>query len=1206
MTLISRASMLLVGCCLLSVFSSTLSAQEFRATVNGRVMDAAGAAMPGVTVTARNTQSNQTATATTGGEGNYAIPFLQPGTYDITAEMSGFKRSTRSQQVLSVGQTATIDIQLEVGDIADTVTVVGDTALLDESKADRGMVIDNTRITELPLNARNPFMLSTLSAGITYNGPAIYQRPFDNGAIADWSINGGQNRNNEFLLDGAPNNSIQGGNNIAYVPPVDSVGEFKIITNGYDAQYGRSAGGTVNVSTKSGGNDFHGTVYEFARRKWLDANYLAFKAQKPPRDKPAHFLDQYGFEIDGPVFLPRFGEGGSPWLYNGKNKTFFMFNYEGYNEGTPNPATLTYPDEKQRRGDFSDLRDSNDNLIQIYDPNTGTDGSNRTPFPGNIIPANRINAIAQQLLNFYPLPNSTPPSGSDRFRNNYFFAPNVAADTFRNYIFKIDQNFGDSDKLFFRYGYNKRTESRIFNGISGNPAEDSQGPLERVNYTGVVDYVKTLSPSAILNLRVGANRYIEAARTEIALGFDPATLGFPASYAADIPIPMFPRFNFADYQNLGRGGFNREPTNVYSFQPNMTLIRGSHTTRLGLDMRLTQYAQLFSGRGAGEFNFNRNLTRRNFNNDQNQGRPAGVAEISGNSIASFLLGAPASVFVENNVFPIFIWKYYAPWVQDDWKITRRLTLNIGLRWDFNSPIKERFNRLNYGFDPNVVNPVSAQIDQTRFPGLQVKGGVGFAGVNGNPEYPYKFDKNNIQPRAGFAYSLTDRTVIRGGYGRYYLNPTGTTTRNGFSGTTDSDVSPDGGRTSNFNFSNPFPNGLIDPLGSAGGLLTFVGRSPNFSSPNFKIPYVHQFSFGVQRLLPFSTVLEVSYVGSRTRDEQSSFGGYNEPSLAFRNQCDPSKGGNPAFCDQQLPNPFRGIEAFRGTSRFSNATLSRYDLARPFPQFGSITQFERNDGRIWYNSLQVVANKRLTRGVTVAGTYTFSKMIEENGFLDNVAGTIQRSVYFSDRPHRVTASGVWELPIGKGKMLFGDANGFIDRVIGGIEFAGSFIYQSGRPWDLPGNAEYVKNAENPDPEKFRGNNNQFNPADYILGITPCVGRRNNNGTVTLIPNSVNLGCTEPNFIIRANFEERRTAFRDSGLRRPSFTQFDMNFAKRIRIRESMNVQLRAEFFNVTNTPMYDERNFVNNPDDPQFGRINKITTTQSNFPRQIQLAVKFNF
>ncbi len=192
------------------------------------------------------------------------------------------------------------------------------------------------------------------------------------------------------------------------------------------------------------------------------------------------------------------------------------------------------------------------------------------------------------------------------------------------------------------------------------------------------------------------------------------------------------------------------------------------------------------------------------------------------------------------------------------------------------------------------------------------------------------------------------------------------------------------------------------------------------------------------------------------------------------------------------------------------------------------------------------------------------------------------------------------------MLFGDANGFIDRVIGGIEFAGSFIYQSGRPWDLPGNAEYVKNAENPDPEKFRGNNNQFNPADYILGITPCVGRRNNNGTVTLIPNSVNLGCTEPNFIIRANFEERRTAFRDSGLRRPSFTQFDMNFAKRIRIRESMNVQLRAEFFNVTNTPMYDERNFVNNPDDPQFGRINKITTTQSNFPRQIQLAVKFNF
>ncbi|MDQ3254914.1 MAG: carboxypeptidase regulatory-like domain-containing protein, partial [Acidobacteriota bacterium] len=578
-------------------------------------MDAAGAAMPDVTVTARNTQSNQTATTTTGDEGNYTIPFLQPGTYDLSAERTGFKRSTRSQQVLSVGQTATIDIQLEVGDIADTVTVVGDTALLDESKADRGLVIDNTRITELPLNSRNPFMLSTLAPGITYNGPAIYQRPFDNGAIADWSINGGQNRNNEFLLDGAPNNSIAGGNNIAYVPPVDAVQEFKIITNGYDAQYGRSAGGTVNVTTKPGGNDFHGAVYEFARRKFLDANLFLNNANRS--DRSDHLLDQYGFVINGPVYLPRFGEGG-PGYYSGKNKSFFNFSYEGYREKSPLTATLTYPDEAQRRGDFSNLRNANGDLILIYEPNSSATGAGRTPISCNgrinVICPERLNPIAQRLLNFYPQPNRPAPPGTDRFRNNYF-APIVAADDFKNYLFRFDQNFGQNDKMFFRYAYNKRIETRTFNGIIGNPAEDSQGPLERINYTGVVDYVKTISPTVILNLRASANRYIEAARTEAALNYDISQLGFPASYAADIPIQFFPRFNFSDYTNLGRGGFSRGITNVFSFQPNMTVIRGNHTTRFGLDYRFSQLASQNSGRAAGEFNFNRNATRRNFNND---------------------------------------------------------------------------------------------------------------------------------------------------------------------------------------------------------------------------------------------------------------------------------------------------------------------------------------------------------------------------------------------------------------------------------------------------------------------------------------------------------------------------------------------------------------------------------------------------------------
>src|SRR6266511_3385135 len=326
--------------------------QEFRATITGRVLEPNNAAVASATVTARNTRTNEAVSVTTNADGVYNIPFLQPGSYNITVEAAGFKKYVRDNQELQVGQTASIDVTLEVGAASETVTITGDAPLLEETKADRGNVIENRRIVELPLNARNPFMLSTLTPGITYNGPAIYQRPFDNGAIADWSINGGLNRSNEFLLDGAPNNSIQGGNNIAYVPPVDAVGEFKIITNSYDAQYGRTAGGVVNVQIKSGGNQYHGSLYEFYRRNWLDSNYLFSNVRNLPAG--------------------RFRASDGTLGYDGRDKTFFIFNYEGYREGTPNPDIRTVPTEKFISGDFSDYRTApspafpNGQLIKIF------------------------------------------------------------------------------------------------------------------------------------------------------------------------------------------------------------------------------------------------------------------------------------------------------------------------------------------------------------------------------------------------------------------------------------------------------------------------------------------------------------------------------------------------------------------------------------------------------------------------------------------------------------------------------------------------------------------------------------------------------------------------------------------------------------------------------------------------------------------------
>src|SRR5579864_424245 len=384
---------------LVVLVSCVLYGQEFRATVTGHVLDSSGAAMPRVTVQLVNLATNETAVAVTNSQGIYSLPLLPPGSYRLTAEAPGFKKYVRDKVVLNVGDVVGIDIRMEVGEASESITVSAEAMSLQTESADHGLVVDQKRVTELPLNARNPFMLALLAPGVNFSGNQIYQRPFDNGAIADWTVNGGLDRKNEFLLDGAPNNAQAGGNNIALVPPVDSVQEFKIQTNSYDAQYGKSSGGIMNVSLKSGTNEFHGTLYEFMRRNALDANTFQNNAAGQP--KSGHFLDQYGGAIGGPIIFPK--------IYNGKDKSFFFFNYEGYREGTPTPLTLSVPQPEWLTGDFGKLVDSQGRKITIYDPVGATinaDGSvTRKPFSLNQIPGSRLNGIAQKLLSFMAKPN---------------------------------------------------------------------------------------------------------------------------------------------------------------------------------------------------------------------------------------------------------------------------------------------------------------------------------------------------------------------------------------------------------------------------------------------------------------------------------------------------------------------------------------------------------------------------------------------------------------------------------------------------------------------------------------------------------------------------------------------------------------------------------------------------------------------------------
>ena len=801
--------------------------QEFRATLTGRVTDPSGATIPGAEVMVRNLQTNEQFTALTGNDGDYTIPFLIPGRYRVSVGASGFKTSVHESLELHINDRATMNFSMEIGGVDQTVTVTAQEPLLELSTSTRGQVIENRRVTELPLNARNPFMLSALVAGVQWNGSMIYFRPFDNGAIADWSINGGLTRHNEFLLDGAPNNAVtnadgsrtRSSNNIAFVPPVDATEEFKIMSNTYDAQYGRSAGGIVNVTLKSGGNDLHGSAYEFMRRYWLDANNFQNNLAGVPRFATdpktkeklgGHYLDQYGTQISGPVIIPG--------LYNGRDRTFFMFSFEGYREGTPNPTISSVPSMLERKGDFSQAG------ITIWDPltsrenpqfdSTKAEGVNnpryiRDQFAGNIIAASRINPIGAKLASLYPEPNLG--GTNDRF-NNYLLSPNIATDSFRSWIARGDHVFSNRQRMYYRYLHNRRNETRNMNGLPGL-GMNAQDPLVRINDGGVIDSVTAFSPRTIMNMRVSYNRFIEAAYREQAMGFDMTSLGFPASLSGARPQAMVLKIEPDQYRDWGPGGWNEQITNTLSYQGSVSRVQGKHSYKAGVEIRDLRVNIKGSGWGGGRFTFNRDFTRR---------LPAYSDAVSGSAIASLLLGYPNGGQVENNAFLAQRWGYYALYLQDDIKLTGKLTLNFGLRYDYESAPTERYNRMNRGFGFDKVSPLADKIKGNpavaECPACaNLKGGLLFAGVDGLPRQAFDADTNNWQPRVGAAWQVGSKMVLRGGYGVYYMAQAEAGGSTGFSISTPFVATTGGGAQSYMpanTLTNPFPTGILTPPGAS--------------------------------------------------------------------------------------------------------------------------------------------------------------------------------------------------------------------------------------------------------------------------------------------------------------------------------------------------------------------------------------------------------
>jgi hypothetical protein len=719
------------------------NAQDFRGGITGTITDGSGGRLPGVTVTATNVATNVASNTTTNAEGDYSILYLTPGVYALTAELSGFKKVVRENVEVRISDRVGIDLKMDVGRIEETISVTAESPILQTTSGSSGQVIDEKRIAMMPLSDGNPFVLARLAPGIAYTGDLKFSRPFDNAGTSG-IVTGGATGGNEFTLDGSPN--MANGRRVAFVPPAGAVQEFKVETASFDAASGHTGGANVNVTLKSGTNSFSGSAYTYYRSdKLAETDFFLKRSEQP---KPKLGYKRPGGTIGGPIF---------------KNKTFFFGAFEWLPDRFPEPTTTTVPTEKMRNGDFSELLAQG---VIIYDPLTAqTVGSRvvRQPFPGNIIPANRINPIAAKVLSYYPLPNETP---SASLQDNFVYE-NPRTDSFNSQSVRVDHSLTSKQRLMARYTRNNRREARGAELGTVNGIVPTGNFLFRKNDGVTVDHTYVQNARSLWDIRVGWQRFQEPNIRQHQGLFDPASLGFSSAVSGLFGgAQYFPAFNFDTINDIGDNlGGNTEHT-IYSFQPTYTRLVGGHSVHAGYDLRLYHEFGNNPNRQAGEYTISNggSFTRQQDN----------TAAQNFQDVASFLLGYPTGGSIDLNGTRTNDSWYHALFVQDDWRLSSRLTVNLGLRYDYETPTTESQNRNVRGFDPDATLSITsaaeaayaARPDQIAASAWRARGGVQFAS-DSNPGF-WRAATNNIQPRAGFAFKLNDRTVLRGGTGVYVV------------------------------------------------------------------------------------------------------------------------------------------------------------------------------------------------------------------------------------------------------------------------------------------------------------------------------------------------------------------------------------------------------------------------------------------------------
>ena len=1123
--------------------ASALLAQSTQGGVRGSVTDQQGAAVPKAKVTLTNVGTGEARTTLTNNDGAFEFALLVPTTYALIAEAPSFKKFERQNIIVGTQEFVLVDVHLDVGAVTESVLVTEEVPLVETANASQGQVLDNQKLVDLPNLGRNPFMMSKLSLNVVQVGPPAYNRMEDQSGSSMISIAGGPVRGNNYLLDGIP---ITDANNRAIIiPTLESVEEVKIQANTYDAEMARTGGGMFNTLMRSGTNAYHGSAYGHLRRTDWDANaFFSNAAGIPIADQPNK---TWGASFGGPITIPH--------IYNGKNRTFFFLGTEHYDDASSDSANFNVPTALERVGNFSQSFDSPGQLHIIYDPLTGN------PFAGNIVPTSRITNVGQNIANTYPLPVTTPSTFG---ANDIALSSSIKARAVQ-YTAKLDEDFTSWWRMSLSYAryYSLEPGDTWFN----SPSTESGWRLQRRVDATAVNSIFTINPTTVLTLRYGFNRFPNFDYNS-SQGYKISTLGFSPAFASSVnpAAAEFPAINMSSLYSLGDSGdWDYYDEASHNFSTAVDKFVGRHSIKAGFD-----YRHLATS-GSG---INCTTGCYSFNTDSSLG-----ASNTGTDLTDLLLGLPYDRQADTASTLTDYIPYYGAFVQDNFRLNSKITINAGLRWEHEGGVSEKNNGLIVGFNQNATNAIASDV-----PSLNLKGAAQYAGLNGAATSVGNYNSSKWGPRGGIAWQVDSKTVVRGGYGLFWapqialggpLATLGYANNTEYTGKSTTDV-----------LTNPFPTGLLAPVANTLGTSAGIGTNFTLVDPQTKSPRVQQYSVDVQRQVGFGIALEVGYVGSH-----SSHLTLGQPTINI-------DALNPSYLSQgaaalnaQVTNPFYNVPAVAGGS-LSGATISAFRLLLPFPAYTGIKEIYGDNNHASYNSMVVKGQKRFSHGLTFLSTFTWSKNRDESaggvgsslnpgaqGAPQNPYDTgAEYSLSNVDTPLRWATSISYELPIGRGKDLVNISNRALDLIAGGWVINTVSVYETGFPlqiYQTDLNSAYGYGAQRP------------NETGTSPGTSGSVEQRIydyiNPAAFSLAPQAT-FGNTP----------------RTIGTRGPGQKNWDLSVFKNFQIRESFKAQFRAEALNAFNTPYFQSPN--TNYSSGTFGQIN----TQANFSRQLQLALRITF